>query len=296
MKQSRDLPPPRHEGTVEAFELLGARQFVLAVKKLADDLSYGTDRSRFLGAGVEYVQSRPYQYGDPVRSIDWRVTARTSRVHVKEHEAPKRLPCWLLVDTSASMTLSSVRTSKYEVALHIAGALALACLDRVSPVGVLGVGERDLRVQPSLSKDQILQWLLRLRRFRYDEGTRLGERIRRLRPSLQSKALVIVLSDLQDAEALASLELLGQIHDCIAIQLQDPAELLLRGTGFVRAREAETGRAFVTAGRRPWVDPTAVTQSLRRAGVDHLLLRTDQPFVHRLRWFVRARGLLGGGR
>ena len=38
-------------------------------KKLADTLSYGTDSSRFLGSGIEYVQSRPYQYGDPVRSI-----------------------------------------------------------------------------------------------------------------------------------------------------------------------------------------------------------------------------------
>lgn len=288
-------PPPRHEGVVEDFTLLGARQFQLAVRKLADDLSYGTDRSRFRGAGVEYVQSRPYQYGDPVRSIDWRVTARTSRVHVKEHEAPKRLPCWLLIDTSASMTLSSLRVSKYELALHVAGGLALACLDRVSPVGVIGVGERDLRVQPSLSKDQVLQWLLRLRRFRYDEGTMLGERIRKLRPSLRTRALVIVLSDLQDESALHALELLGQVHDCIAIHLQDPAELLLRGAGFVRAREAETGRPFVATGKSPWVDSTVLTQALRRAGIDHLLLRTDQPFLHRLRWFVRARGLLGGG-
>lgn len=283
------------EGFLETCDTLNSRQFILAVKRLADSFNYGMDRSPFLGSGIEFVQSRPYQWGDPVRSIDWRVTARTGRIYVKEYEAPKRLPCYLLIDTSASMTVSSVKRSKYAVAVHVAGGLAFACLERVSPVGVVGVGGRDFRIEPSLSKDQIMQWLHRLRRFRYDEPTELGRRIAELAPTLTTRALVIVLSDLHDPDALPALKLLAQKHDCAVLQLMDPAERGLGGSGFLRAREAETGRPFVTHGRTRWLDPAAVAEELKRAGIDHLLIETDTPFVPKLREFFKSRNLLGRG-
>ncbi len=283
------------EGYLEELDTLNSRQFLIAVKRLADSLSYGTDRSPFLGAGVEFVQSRPYVWGDPIRSIDWRVTARTRRLYVKEYESPKRLPCYLLLDTSASMTISSVRRSKYAMAVHLAGGIALACLDRISPVGIVGVGGRDLRVEPSLSKHQILQWLHRLRRFRFDEETTLGRRIAELSPSLTSRALIIVFSDLHDPQAIPALKLLAQQHDAVVLQLQDPAESGLRGAGFMRAREAETGRAFVTHGRRQWLEQHVIKDELKRGGNDHLLLRTDQPFLHTVRYFFQSRDILGKG-
>lgn len=283
------------DGYLDQIDTLDARQFVVAVKKLADSLSYGTDRSPFLGAGIEYVQSRSYEYGDPLRSIDWRVTARTGKLYVKEYEAPKSLPCYLLIDTSASMTISSQRLSKYALAVHVAGGIALACLDRVSPVGVVGVGAANVRVEPSLSQQQILQWLHRLRRFRYDEETTLVRRLIELQPSLIHRALIIVLSDLHEVGAIDTLRRLQQQHDVVALQFQDPAEIQLRGSGLFRAREAETGRSFIAHGRQRWVDQERVTGLLKRSGIDHLLLRTDRPFAHQLRYFFGSRDLLGKG-
>jgi uncharacterized protein (DUF58 family) len=283
------------EGYLDSADCLDSRQFILAVKRLADTLSYGTDHSPFRGSGIEYVQSRLYQWGDPVRSVDWRVTARTSKPHVKEYESPKRMPCWLLLDTSASMTITSVKRSKYAVALHVAGGLAFACLDRVSPVGVVGVGGREVRIEPSLSADRVMQWLHELRRFRYDEPTTISRRIAHLAPSMTNRAVVIVLSDLHDADAMPALKLMAQRHDCAVFQLQDPAEKGMRGGGFLRAREAETGRAFVTRAGRTWVDPRELAGELRRSGIDHMLIETDKPFAARLRHFCKSRGLLGRG-
>ncbi|HEX3450106.1 MAG TPA: DUF58 domain-containing protein [Isosphaeraceae bacterium] len=283
------------EGRIEHHDVLSARQFFLAVKKLADSLSYGMDRSPYLGSGVEYVQSRPYQYGDPIKLIDWRVTARTRKVHVKEYEAPKRMPVYLLVDTSASMTISSHHPSKYETAVFLAGGLALACLDRISPVGVLGVGGQGLHVRPSMSRDQVLEWLHRLRRFRYDETTSLGARLIELSPSLSHRVLVIVLSDMHDPRAIPALKRLAQEHDCAVLQLRDPAEDRLRGVGFVRATEAETGRALLVRGRVRGSDSAHVGEQLKKAGIDYLLIQTDQPYVSRVRQFFKLRNLLGRG-
>lgn len=283
------------QGYIEQLETLDSRQFAVAVKKLANSLSYGTDRSPFLGSGVEYVQSRQYQIGDPVRQLDWRVTARTGKPHIKEFETPKRLPCYLLIDTSASMMIGSAQKSKYETALYLAGGLGLACLDRVSPVGVLGVGETDLHVKPTLGRDQILQWLLKLRRFRYDEKTTLSTRLRELQPGLLNRTLLIILSDLYDSPALPLIRQLNQQHECVVVQLKDPAEEGLPGAGFIRGQEAETAQEFVAPAKRTRTSQEHVKRELRRGGVDHLLIRTDKPYAHLLRHFFASRGIFSRG-
>src|SRR5262249_11841789 len=192
-------------------------------------------------------------------------------------------------------TISSHQPSKYETAVFLAGGFALACLDRISPVGLLGVGGRSLHIRPSLSKDRILQWLHRLRTFRYDEPTSLGSRLIELTSSMRERVLVIVLSDIHDPTALPALKRLAQEHDCAVLQLRDPAEDRLRGVGFVRASEAETARAFVLRGRLRGFDPARIEDQLKRAGVDYLLVSTDQPFVSRVRQFFKLRNLLSRG-
>lgn len=283
------------DGFIASNERLDSRQFHVAVRRLADSLGFGGDRSAALGPGLEYVQSRLYVPGDPVKSIDWRVTARTRKHHVKEFEAPRRLPAYLLIDTSASMTIPSGQHSKYETAVFIAGGLALACLDRISPVGVLGLGSSPLHVRPSLSRETVLGWLHRLRTYHWNESTEMSRRISQLIPQLAERTLLIVLSDLHEPAALPVLKSLSQHHDCVVLRFVDPAERGVRGAGWIRAREAETGRTIVTNGATSWSDGDQVADELRRAAVDHLTIEVGQPFIPRLRHFFKSRGVDGRG-
>ncbi len=271
---------------------LDSRQFLLAVKRLADSLSYGTDRSPFLGQGLEYVQSRLYVPGDPVKTIDWRVTARTGKAHVKVHETPKSLPVWFIVDTSASMTLASTKTSKYQLAVQIAGGLALACLDRVSPVGVMGGGSREITIKPSLARDTILQWLHQLRTYNFTETTELSSKLLALNPTLRERSLIFILSDLHDPLAIPALKLLGHRHDLAVLLLRDPAEDGLPGAGIIRGREVESGRQFTVRAKKQFTSLTETTTALKHASLDHFVIHTDKPFLAPLRLFLQSRNLL----
>ncbi len=268
---------------------------IIAVRKLADSFNYGTDHSPYLGAGVEYVQSRRYQFGDPVRSIDWKVTARTGKVFVKQFETPRQMPCTIVLDTSASMVVSSLRRSKMATAVQIAGGLAFACLDRVSPVGLVTTGVDGLEIEPSLARDQIMQWLHRLRRFRIDGQTQLGSKLAMLSARLVTRALIVVISDLHDPDAMQTLKMLSHRHDCVVLRMEDPAEKGTRGGGLVRMREPETGKEFVVPASASLVDPESVDQELKRAGIDVMVVRTNEGFEHQIRWFFAARGGLGKG-
>jgi hypothetical protein len=108
-------------------------------------------------------------------------------------------------------------------------------------------------------------------------------------PSLPQRCLFVVLSDLHDPDAMPALKRLAQLHDCVVLQLEDPAERGWRGSGFFRAREAETGREFVTHGRRRWIDASQAASELKRCGID------DQPYAHSLRLLFRSRGYIGKG-
>ena len=283
------------ELTLEACDQLDGRQFRIAVRRLADSLTYGTDSSPFHGAGIEYAESRPYQPGDPVRSIDWRVTARTAKPYVKEYEAPKRMPIHLVLDTSASMCVGSQRLTKYALAVQLVGGLSLAATARMSPVAVTCCGDRGGRFGPTLSRADVFEWLHRLRHFSFGEGTRLAEAVQDLAQLARPRSLIIVLSDLHDPQAVPVLKRAVQVHDCVVLEVRDPAERGRLRAGFVRAEEAETGRAFVTHGRGRWLDWGATRRGLRRAGVDHFRIVTGTPFIAGLRAFLRRRDYLGRG-
>ncbi len=276
-----------------ASDPVDARQFEVTVKQLANSLNFGQDESVFHGGGVEFAQSRPYVAGDPVKFIDWKVSARVGKLFIKEYQEPKQIPLYLLLDTSASMCVTSQPLSKYAWAVRIATGIALAAQSNITPVGLLGCGARELHVRPTLSRNLVMEWSHKLRQHDFQEVTSLGQRAREVAPSLRRRTTVIVLSDLHDPDAFAALQVMGQEHDCLVLHLQDPAELSVKGAGLFRGSEAESGRSFVGHGRRAFIDSESWKSELTRFGIDYLHLRTDEPILGRLRHFLKKRGFGG---
>ncbi len=284
----------QHSESLPNPNILSRANFELIVRRIADDIAFGTDDSLFVGSGLEYAQSRPYEPGDPVRQIDWKLTARMPVAYIKQHETLKRIAMYLIVDTSASMSVSSTALSKHALAVWAAAAIGLVGVRRLSPVSVLSAGTRHGKSRsdhiPSLSPDDLWRDLEPLRAHDVHEDTELGQRLTALSTRLTRRSLLIVLSDLHDPDALPTLRRLGHQHDVVVLHLQDPAEFGgLRG-GYFRGTEAESGHTFLADGRQRWGDTCTTARDLASADVSYLKLVTNRPLLAPLRQFLLMRG------
>lgn len=262
----------------------------MVVRRLADDLAFGSDNSLFVGGGLEYSGSRPYQPGDSVRTLNWRLTARTGIPFVKEYEALKRICVYIVVDTSASMAVASGELSKHDLAVWIGAAIGLIAQRRLSPVAIVGGGSRETRIEPTLTRGDLWRSLDPLRMGDLGEGTQLADRLRRLTGRVDKSSVFVVLSDLHDPDALGALRHAAQGHDCMVLHTQDPAEAGALRAGFFRGQESETGASFVAHSGSRWAAADAMKTELVRCGVDYLRLHTDQSFIPALRMFLASRG------
>jgi uncharacterized protein (DUF58 family) len=276
-------------------EELARGDFEMVVRKLADDLAFGADNSLFLGSGLEYASSRPYQPGDSVRSLNWRLTARTGKPFVKEYEALKRTCVYIVVDTSASMAVASTPTSKHDIAVWVAAAVGLVSQRRLSPVAFVGAGERPTRIVPSLLSSDLWQAIEPLRVGQWVEATRVGERLRQLNARVDRSSVFVVLSDLHDPDALPALRESAHRHDCVVLHTVDPVEIDPLRAGFFRGAEAESGRTFFATSRTTWKKSESIALELARAGADYLALRTDRDFLAPLRHFLGSRAFVTRG-
>lgn len=276
-------------------DILSRANFELVVRRIADDIAFGTDDSMFVGSGLEYAQSRPYEPGDSVRQIDWKLSARMPVAYVKQHETLKRIAMYLVVDTSASMSVSSQSISKQDLAIWAAAAIGLVGLRRLSPVSILSAGGRHANESsdrtPSLSPDDLWRDLEPLRTHDFDEQTHLGERLTAITTRLVRRSLLVVLSDLHDPDAMTVLKRLGHQHDVVVIHVQDPAEAGELRAGFFRGAEAESGRTFLGNGRQRWNEERTVQRDLASADVSYLKLLTDQSPLTSLRQFLLTRAM-----
>lgn len=290
------VQPASDTQTLPAPDTLARENFDMVVRRLADDLALGTDSSLFMGGGLEYAGSRAYEPGDSVRAIHWRLTARMGRAFVRQYEALKRTCVYIVVDTSASMAVSSTAISKHDLGVWVAASIGLVAQRRMSPTAVIGAGARGGEMPASLSRTDLWAGVEPLRRRDYAEGTSLAATLERVAGRAVKRSLIAVVSDLHDPGAVRAIRRAAQRHDCMVLHTLDPIEVEGARAGFVRAQEAETGRVWFLSRRGGDTDDGTLRSQLLRCGADYARLRTDMPFVPVLRRFLTTRGAASRGR
>jgi len=201
--------------------------------------------SRQRGRGLEFEEVRAYAPGDDVRTIDWRVSARTGRVHTRLFRAERERPVYLLLDQRSPMFFGTRSCMKSVQAAHAAALLAWAALaggDRVGGIVLAGNGHRETR--PRRSQRAVLEFL----RLASEANERLGpvstasqgEQDAELRTALESLrrlvrpgALVLLISDFHDWDAQCSvqLRLLARHCEVHGVRVHDVMEQSLPSAG-----------------------------------------------------------------
>lgn len=271
---------------------------------VVDGLLAGLHRSPKKGFSVEFAEHRPYQPGDDLRFMDWKVAARADKWLIKQYEEETNLRCTIVLDVSRSMDWKSAPglLTKLAYAERMVAALALLLIRQRDAVGLIRFDDRLRSVVPPRSRT--VQWK-RILGALADPGAGHGSdaagALRQAGKLIRRRGMVILVSDLLlDAQEVDDTvhALRAQGHDVTVLHLLDPAEasfVLPTGEAMFVDPEQGDSLAATPADVRDAYQATvreAIEEWRARfagAGAFYEPIRTDQPFGVPLRRAFAAR-------
>jgi len=255
----------------------------------------GRHASRLRGRGLNFEELRRYLPGDDVRNIDWKVTARTRKPHVRVYTEERDRPALLLVDQRGSMFFGSRRVMKSVVAAEAAALAAWRILDVGDRVGGLVFDDHDVtEIRPHRSRERVM----RLLRAVVDKNQRLSAE-KTLEPSsMQLNAvleravriakhdhLIVLISDLlgADVETERLFTLLTRHNDVVLVFTYDLLEARVPDSGRVVVGKGELQLEIDTSSTRlrksfeeGWQGRLEAIRSIaRKCGVPMLAIETS---------------------
>ena len=221
-----------------------ARAIALNVLRV-NSLQTGAYVSRFRGRGMEFDESRPYQPGDDPRSIDWRVTARSTTAYTKLFREERERPVLIAVDLRANMHFATQGCFKSVNASRAAALLSWAAHHRGDRLGGLIFGDTTHReLKPRLGRRAALRFVHELVEHpdwvRHDAQARtedaLTQAMSALRRVARPGSLVVVISDFAGFSRAAQsyLSSVARHNEVLAVFLSDPLERELPPPGRYR--------------------------------------------------------------
>lgn len=224
------------------------RRIEIKTRQFVDSLYSGTYRSVFKGRGIEFAGIRMYYRGDDFRNIDWKVSARTGKLHIREHIEERELQVVVALDLSASMAFGSGSREKRETAVEFAAAMALVADRNNDRAGVCLFTDRAEKfIPPSKGKTHILHLIRELLYYiPQRQGTDLKAPLDFLNSTLSRRSVVFLVTDALDAGEIESqLKIASFRHDLILVLVRDKRERNLPDIGLIELEDPETGEEIV---------------------------------------------------
>jgi uncharacterized protein (DUF58 family) len=277
-------------------ELLKAlRKIEITTNRLATEQLSGNYTSVFKGQGLAFREVRMYQPGDDVRSIDWNVSARMSETYVKVFVEEREMTVILVVDLSASEQFGTRAYSKSRLAAEVAALCAFSAIRHNDRVGlILATDQVEKLVPPKKGQKHVMRVVREILGAQPQRtGTDLRVALETLYRVAHRRSVAFVLSDFFANGYDRALSLAAARHDVIPLLLMDPRDDELVDVGLASFEDLETGesvlvdtssprvRAHYTRHMRAWRHRQI--RFFRQLGLDHCVIRTDQPYVRPLR-------------
>ena len=241
----------------ESDILRRVRKIEIKTRGLSNEIFAGKYHTAFKGRGMSFAEVREYRVGDDVRDIDWNVTARSQRPHIKVYEEERELTMMLVVDVSGSRIFGTTERTKQEVITEIAAVLAFSAAQTGDKVGCIFFSDKvEKFIPPKKGRSHILMIIRSLIEFRPESnGTALSEAVRYLTNVNKKRCTAFLISDFMNPKSDAAplddaLKIASSRHDIIAVRVYDPREEQMPDVGIVEVRDAETDRTM-------WVDTSS---------------------------------------
>jgi uncharacterized protein (DUF58 family) len=264
----------------------------IVARWVVDGFMAGLHRSPRKGFSVEFADYRPYQPGDDLRYIDWKIAARSDRWVVRQYEEETNLRATIVLDVSRSMAWSGApeRLTKLEYAERLSAALALLLLRQRDAVGLVRFDDRIRSAVPPRSRHgqwrRVIAALEEPGEGRESSAPNALQQAARL---ISRRGLIVLISDLlmdlPDVErAMRTLRAIG--HDVVVLHILDPDERDLPATGealFVDPESELSVPASVADVRAAYRNTVVEVIDewrgvLGAAGVSYEVVSTDAPF------------------
>jgi uncharacterized protein (DUF58 family) len=272
---------------------------------IVDGFLSGLHRSPRKGFSVEFADFRPYQPGDDLRYVDWRIAARSDRWVVKQYEEETNLRATLVLDVSRSMDWrgapADVRVTKRAYAEQLVAAIALLLIRQRDAVGLVRFDDVvRTSIPPRARTTQWRRLVAALAEPASGRASDLAIALSQTARLVTRRGMVVLISDLlvdvdEAIPALRGLRAAG--HDVVVLHVMDPAERHFTLSGEARYADPETDLAVPAAGAdvRAAYDSTVATvidewrRALAAMGARYELVLTDEPYSAPLRRAFAAR-------